>query len=215
MIKNRFFMFGLGIGLIAGAMLLQLMISGGAAPMTKEDLVREAAKLNLTVTEQAADQTVQPSADPASGGQAPAPADPSVEAAGTPAASGTPASPTPSPAAAASPEAAVQPSTAAAPAKPSAPAKPASTKGQASAPAAPATPKPAAVNKTIAVKIPEGSTLTQTAEILAKAGVIQNKAEFLQTAINRKVNTKIQNGYHSFTQGESNNSIIDKLITVR
>ena len=53
MIRNRFFMFGLGVGLIAGALLLQLMISGRAAPLTKEQLIKEAAKLNLTVVDNA------------------------------------------------------------------------------------------------------------------------------------------------------------------
>lgn len=209
MIRNRFFMFGLGTGLIAGALLLQLMISGGAAPMTKEDIIREAAKLNLTVTDPAA----LPAADPDTEEQGMEPSSQTGEVVSTPSASGAAASQAPS-APASPPAAAVQPSAAASPAKPSAPAEPVSTAGQAQAPAAPATPKPA-TNKVISVNIPEGSTLTQTADLLAKAGVVRNKAEFLQTAINRKVNTKIQNGYHSFTQGESNNSIIDKLITVR
>ncbi|UQZ32088.1 hypothetical protein C2I18_00100 [Paenibacillus sp. PK3_47] len=215
MIKNRFFMFGLGTGLIAGALLLQLMISGGAAPMTKEQLVREAAKLNLTVTDPAASGAAEPTADPEAAVQGTGPEGQNGDAVSTPAASTAPApSASPSPSAAASPQAAVQPSTAAAPAEPSAPAEPVSTAGQANPPAAPATPKPAG-NNVISVNIPAGSTLTQTAELLAKAGVIKDKAGFLQTAINRKVNTKIQNGYHTFIQGESNNSIIDKLITVR
>jgi cell division protein YceG involved in septum cleavage len=57
--------------------------------------------------------------------------------------------------------------------------------------------------------------LTETAELLAEAGVIQDKAKFLQTADSRKVNKIIQYGSYTFAKGESINSIIDKLITVK
>lgn len=65
------------------------------------------------------------------------------------------------------------------------------------------------------MKIPTGITLAQTADLLAEAGVIKDKNKFLQTADSRKVNTIIQYGSYSFTKGESINSIIDKLITVK
>lgn len=54
MIKNRSFLFGLGTGLITGALLLQLMISGGAAPLTKEQVLQGAEKLNMKVIDEAA-----------------------------------------------------------------------------------------------------------------------------------------------------------------
>ena len=199
MIKNRFFMLGLGIGLIAGALLLQLMIAGRAVPLTKEELIRQAASLNLSVV------------DPA---EAAATATPSPEEAAKAQASGAPAA-TPASTPAVPPKPASTPSAAATPGKPSAPAQPQSTAS--SVTKSPATPEaPAApVNGVISVKIPTGITLAQTADLLAEAGVIEDKDKFLQTANSRKVNTIIQYGNYSFTEGESINSIIDKLITVK
>ncbi|MNO59504.1 YceG-like family protein [compost metagenome] len=215
MIKNRSFMLGLGSGLIIGALLLQLMLSGGAAPMTKEQLLKEAAKLNLTVTDKAADvpategEEVQQNADPAAAGDT---------AATAPAGSAQPsASPKASPAA--SPKAASQPTDAKSPAKPTTPAAPTTTsavkpKVTASPIKAPSTPDPVAAGG-ISVKIPTGITLSETADLLAEAGVVKDKAEFLRSAISRKANTKIQYGGYNFTKGESNDSIIDKLTTVK
>ncbi|MEK4042200.1 hypothetical protein NSU18_00955 [Paenibacillus sp. FSL H8-0048] len=197
--KNRFFMLGLGIGLIAGALLLQLMIAGRTAPLTKEELIRQAAGLNLTVVDPAeAAATATPS--PEEGARAKASGEPAATPASTP---GVP----PKPAAA--------PSAAATPGKPSAPAQPQSTAAPVTkAPATPEAPV-AAVDGVISLKIPTGITLSQTADLLAEAGVIEDKNKFLQTANGRKVNTIIQYGSYSFTKGESINSIIDKLITVK
>ncbi|WP_042199195.1 hypothetical protein [Paenibacillus camerounensis] len=200
MIKNRSFMLGLGAGLIAGALLLQLMISGGVAPLTREELVRQAALLNLTVTDPAAAPlaTVAPDeADPAPEGQA-----------------GGAATPVPTSTPAATAAAAVQPSAAAKPSMPASPSQPAPSSGTAEAPAAPATPQAAAPGG-IAVRIPAGSTLTETARILAASGVISDQNEFLQTAVSRKINTKIQYGSYNFVKNESVDSIIEKLITVK
>lgn len=208
MIKNRSFMFGLGTGLIVGALLLQLMISGGAAPLTKEELITEAAKLNLTVTDPAAEQ--QENSDPE--GQATGATAQAVQTTAIPTASATSSSPSPS--TTASPKAAVHPSAATAPTEPATPSQPVQSAGAAAAPQAPATPQ-AAVSGVVAVRIPAGSTLTETAQLLAKAGVIKEQNEFLQTAISRKINAKIQYGNYNFTKGESVNSIIDKLITVK
>ncbi|WP_151735102.1 hypothetical protein [Paenibacillus tengchongensis] len=207
MMKNRSFLFGLGAGLIIGALLLQLMIAGGAAPMTKEQLVREAAKLNLVVEDPAtpgpspspgADEGNQPEQEGKEGDQAEA--------------SAAPASPVSEPSA---PEKAASASP---PAEPSAPAvspsrQPVSTAAAASAPASPSTPEPAAA--AVNVRIPTGATLSETADLLASAGVITDKAAFLDAALARKINRIIQYGSYSFTRGESNDSIIDKLITVR
>ena len=205
MIKNRFFMLGLGAGLIAGALLLQLMIAGRAVPLTKEQLIKEAVKLNLTVVDKAG---ADASAAPEDGAQGEAPA----AAAGASAAAGQTASPSP----AATPKAAVAPSAAATPGKPSAPTKPESSAANtgAAAPAAPESPA-VALNGAISVRIPTGITLTETAELLAEAGIIQDKAKFLQTADSRKANKIIQYGSYTFAKGESINSIIDKLITVK
>ncbi|OKP83813.1 hypothetical protein [Paenibacillus sp. P32E] len=214
MIKNRSFMLGLGAGLIIGALLLQLMLSGGAAPMTKDELVKEAAKLNLTVNDPAAKAPDEDGADSAQGTEGAAKENDTTAVAGSPKPS---ASPKASPAA--SPKAAVKPTDANKPVKPSAPAKPSSSaavkpKVTSSTVNTPATPAPA-VAGTISVKIPTGITLSETADLLAEAGVIDDKAEFLKSANNRKANTKIQYGGYSFIKGEGINSIIDKLITVK
>lgn len=126
MMKNRFFMLGLGIGLIAGALLLQLMIAGRGAPLTKEELIRQAASLNLTVVDPAETAaTATPS--PEEGAQA--------KASGAPAT--TPATPASTPVV--PPKPAVVPSAAATPGKPSAPAQPQSTASPVTK--APATPE--------------------------------------------------------------------------
>ncbi|AIQ69397.1 hypothetical protein [Paenibacillus graminis] len=215
MIKNRSFMLGLGTGLISGALLLQLMLSGGAAPMTKEQLLKEAAKLNLTVTDKAADA---PAAEGEVDPQSKDPAAAGNTAVKAPAGSAKPSvSPKTSPAA--SPKAATQPTDAVTPAKPSAPAAPKTTAAvkpqvKESPVQAPSTPDPVAAGG-ISLKIPTGATLSGTADLLAEAGVIKDKAEFLKSANSRKINTKIQYGGYSFTKGESIDSIIDKLITVK
>ncbi|WP_405114094.1 hypothetical protein MHH28_09005 [Paenibacillus sp. FSL K6-1217] len=208
MMKNRFFMLGLGVGLIAGALLLQLMIAGRAVPLTKEELIRQATRLNLTVVDPAAASataTATPSPEQGAGAQ---PSQAATE-------SSAKANPTASQAPAVPPKPAATPSAAAAPGKPSAPAQPQSTTEPVTqAPATPEAPA-AAVNGVISLKIPTGITLAQTADLLAEAGVIEDKNKFLQTADSRKVNTIIQYGSYSFTKGESINSIIDKLITVK
>ncbi|WNS44817.1 hypothetical protein [Paenibacillus sp. MMS20-IR301] len=209
MIRNRYFMLGLGAGLIAGALLLQLMFSARVAPLTKEELIREAARLNLTVTDPA---------DTAAGEATPAPeggtTDEPAQAAGqTPAPEATAA---PSPAPAVPPEAAAEPSAAVTPLKPSAPSQPQNEAADTGT-AAPANPEAPAVsvNDAISVRIPTGITLSQTADLLAEAGVIQDKTKFLQAAVSRKANKIIQYGSYSFAKGESIDSIIDKLITVK
>lgn len=211
MIRNRYFMLGLGVGLIAGALLLQLMIAGRAAPMSREELVQEAARLNLTVVDPAAEADAQATAMPEGGAPGA-----SSEDGQQPATEAAPATASPTPAPAATPKAAAAPSAAASPGLPSAPAKPQSSLagGETKAPAAPESPV-AAANETISVRIPTGINLAQTADVLAEAGVIQDKDKFLQAANSRKVNKIIQYGSYSFVKGESINSIIDKLITVK
>ncbi|NQX46204.1 hypothetical protein HQN87_12765 [Paenibacillus tritici] len=207
MIRNRFFMLGLGVGLIAGALLLQIMIAGRATPLTKEELIQEAARLNLAVVDQAG-ASAEGTPSPQEGGQAGAPQE-TAGAEAKPTAAASPAATPP-----ATPKAAVTPSAAVTPGQPSAPAQPKSTAETAAKP--PATPdSPALTDGNISLRIPTGITLAQTADLLAEAGVIQDKVKFLQVADSRKVNTIIQYGSYSFTKGESINSIIDKLITVK
>lgn len=214
--KNRSFFFGLGTGLITGALLLQLMISGGAAPLTKEQIVRGAERLNLTVIDESAANT----SDNANVEETD-PGDPSEELSSE----GSQDTVSPSaPTAVATPSPVVTPSISEKPSKvipPKEPSTPAD--GQVEVPevpthtqgaVAPVTPK-VTPSAGISVRIPSGSTLTETANILANAGVIKDTSGFLKAANKRKINTIIQSGSYSFTKDESIESIIDKLITLK
>lgn len=213
--KNRSFFFGLGTGLITGALLLQLMISGGAAPLTKEQIVRGAERLNLTVIDESAADT----SDNASVEETD-PGDPSGELTEGSQNTVSPSAPvavaTPSPAV--TPSITENPNKVISPKEPSTPVDgqvavpevPAHTQGA----VAPVTPK-VTPNAGISVRIPSGSTLTETANILANAGVIKDTSGFLKAANKRKINTIIQSGSYSFTKDESIESIIDKLITLK
>lgn len=217
MIKNRSFLFGLGSGLIAGALLLQLMISGGAAPLTKEQILQGAARLNLTVsdsvTEPPSDETQNNSVDKGNDGEEVT--DENTEAI-VPSEPISAASPSP----AASPEVPVTTNKTSSPTKPKQPSKPANEEVEkpevTTAPSAVA-PKVQEVtqNGKYSVHIPNGSTLNETANILAKAGAIKDKDLFLKTAKGRKINTIIQSGSYSFDEDEKIDSIIDKLITLK
>ncbi|MNV35588.1 YceG-like family protein [compost metagenome] len=82
------------------------------------------------------------------------------------------------------------------------------------APSAVAPDKPkATANAGVVVRIPSGSTLTKTADILEKAEVIKDKASFLKAANQRQINTKIQSGSYTFNKDESLDSILEKLIS--
>ncbi|WP_339320219.1 endolytic transglycosylase MltG [Paenibacillus sp. FSL R10-2734] len=212
MMKNRSFLFGLGTGLIAGALLLQLMISGGAAPLTKEQVLQGAEKLNLKVidesTESPSDETALDDAaqDQKTDGltdgshENVAPSEPTVAA---------------SPAPVESPTVSGDPSKVNLPKEPSTPKEGTVKKPEvttAPSAVAPVTPKVTA-NAEIFVRIPSGTTLTETADILEKAAVIKDKASFLQAANKREINKKIQSGSYNFNKGESLDSILEKLIS--
>lgn len=216
MIKNRSFMIGLGFGLMIGALLLQLMTSAGLGTPTKAQIIQEAARLNLKVTE-ASDQLMTEEEwkalaqqDQDGDGQ-PDGASVSSEASGSPAATPVPASSPSVPGKAVQPSAPVKPNSADAAIPPSAPAQ--NPPASAAAPSAPSAVKPGAT--TVALRIPGGVTLTEVADILAGAGIISNKDEFLLAAMNRKVQTKIQYGLYGFQPGQSIESIINQLITVK
>ncbi|MGV2788578.1 hypothetical protein GNF98_23505, partial [Clostridium perfringens] len=53
--------------------------------------------------------------------------------------------------------------------------------------------------------------LSDVANSLLRAGVIDNKQAFINKATEKKINTMIQSGTYSFTAGESYNSIITKI----
>jgi hypothetical protein len=212
MMKNRSFLFGLGTGLIAGALLLQLMISGGAAPLTKEQVIQGAEKLNLKVIDEATEPPSDESAlEDAVQGQKSAgvnegitenvaPYEPSVAA---------------SPAPVVSPTVSDNPSKVIPPKEPSTPKEGTIEEPEVTtAPTAVAPDKPkATANAGVVVRIPSGSTLTKTADILEKAEVIKDKASFLKAANQRQINTKIQSGSYTFNKDESLDSILEKLIS--
>ena len=78
----------------------------------------------------------------------------------------------------------------------------------------PAKPKtPAKAEAQIKVNIPSGNNLSDVANSLMNAGVIDNKQAFITKATENKINTKILSGTYSFTAGESYNSIITKITT--
>ncbi|HBS44408.1 MAG TPA: hypothetical protein DEA91_08040 [Paenibacillus sp.] len=212
MMKNRSFLFGLGTGLIAGALLLQLMISGGAAPLTKEQVIQGAEKLNLKIIDESTEPPSDKSAlEDAVQGQKTdgvnegstdnvAPSEPAVAA---------------SPAPVVSPTVSDNPNKVVPPKEPSTPKEGAVEKPEVTtAPSAVAPDKPkATANTGVVVRIPSGSTLTKTADILEKAEVIKDKASFLKAANQRQINTKIQSGSYTFNKDESLGSILEKLIS--
>jgi hypothetical protein len=206
MIKNRSFMIGLGSGLVAGALLLQLMNSAGAAVPTKEQVVRDAAKLNLKVSEQSEKLLTEEewAALQEQGSGEDAKTD-----------TGAPAEPAAvkSPAPAEAPEGAASPDTAASPANPSPPGDSA-VKTPAVTPASAPTSSDPTGNE-ITLRVPNGSTLRDVADLLALGGIIKDTGAFLREGNSRGIAKNIQYGKYSFKKGESLDSIFKKLTTVK
>lgn len=207
MIRNRTFMMGLGLGLLLGALLLQLMILGqgagrpageapSAASLTKEELEQQAETMDLKVVgkedklmteeewkQQMVEQSSVPKGDAA---KAPKASDEGKQ-----------------------------------PAQPDKPKQPAASKqpqsvtpgsGEASAAKQPKTPSvPAA--KAVEVKIASGNNLEDVAGKLEKAGVIADADQFVQKGRSLKISTKIQTGQYTFSPGEEFSSIIAKITT--
>lgn len=226
MMKNRSFLFGLGTGLIIGALLLQLMISGGAAPLTKEQVLKGAEQLNLKLVEESSESSESsPKEAPLDEVDQDKKAADSSDSTNSADNSQKPVEPS-APAVAASPSPVASPKTsesidkAVSPTKPSEPAKP--VEDSVGKPKDATNPTPKAPDKpevktdaVISLRIPDGSTLTDTANILSKNGVVKDKDIFLKEANKRKINKKIQTGSYSFIKGESIDSIIEKLISFR
>ncbi|OAB41364.1 hypothetical protein PGLA_16280 [Paenibacillus glacialis] len=191
--KNRSFMSGLGIGLIIGAILLQLMIMGEgqdspisdqSAVLTREQIEENAKALDLKVTESSDESTK----DKGKSTEVPTKAIPATE-----------------------------------PVQPSSPAQPVkknesdsssvqSTKVQSTLP----TKTPVAPSKTddaqaVAYKIKKGSNLKSVAEDLEKIGVIASSHQFIKQAADQKINRKIRDGSYTFYKGEDIESIISKI----
>ncbi|MDQ0193461.1 hypothetical protein [Paenibacillus wynnii] len=216
MIKNRSFMLGLGFGLLSGAILLQLMITAGTAQPTKEQVIKEAAKLNLKVIAESdnlltqeewaalEEQVVEPGED--------------TEKANETRKSDKPVGNSPSPSPVVEPQAANSPDDAVAPSVPSSPKQ--SEVIQPDTSTIPvSTIAPVESNSfgksAISVRIPNGINLSEVADLLSKTGVIQDKKEFLRAADKRGATKVIQYGNYTFDKKESLDTIIDKLITVK
>ncbi|MGG6311150.1 hypothetical protein [Paenibacillus macerans] len=197
MMKNRHFMLGLGCGLIAGALLLQVMLIGqgsGKALYTKEQIQQAAEQVGLKVVEGDQELLTEQEWLERSGQETGLPDD---------GAAGQPSSP-------ASPQQPDKPKTPDSPAQPdNGEGKPISdaNTGKTNSPREPAEPQPVAVE----YKIVDGTTLNGVAEGLQLAGVIADKEAFLKTAVAKKINYKVRAGTYTFREGEDYDSIISKI----
>ncbi|MFM9277288.1 endolytic transglycosylase MltG [Paenibacillus jiagnxiensis] len=198
MLKNRTFMLGMGTGMIAGALLLQLAIIGQGQSKAA-DAPRELTREEVEVAAQRFGLQVSDSTDPLmteeqwrqkvieKGSQTPE----------------EPAAPK-SADAASEPKAPQQLQTG----------KPETAVPQAGNHTVQAAEQPAAPEATpIRYRIVPGSSLNSVAEGLQKAGVIENADAFQKAANEQKINTKIRSGTYSFREGETFNSIITKITT--
>lgn len=193
MIKNRVFMMGLGIGLVLGAVLLQLSIMGERSmsstelqekQWTKEEIEQGAKSLNLTIVDEAdplmTEDQWKEKMEQDSGKL-----------------NGTSVVPPSKVTDAQNPD------------SPKTPVKPDHNKNNTNTPTVkePSAPKEA----TIRYVITKGSNLSHVAEGLKRAGVITDKVSFIKAASAKKINSQIQTGTYTFTAGESFQSIIKKI----
>lgn len=192
MMKNRHFLLGIGIGLIVGALLLQLMNTAqevGTKELYTADQVKKAAEsLGLKVYGEddevfTAEEWEKKTETKQKKSQS-------------------------------SPTDTVKPNA------PNAPSAPKNTKSvQPKVPAKPnkpSTEKPAEVDKPvtkISVKITPGTTLTQVGSILKLSGVISDQESFIKQAKSKKLTKNIRTGSYQFVPGESFDSIAEKLTT--
>lgn len=196
MIKNRVFMMGLGIGLVIGAVLLQLSMMGERSmssnqaqekQWTKEEIEQGAKSLNLSVVDEAEElmteeqwkEKMQQDSGKMNG------------------------------------KSTVPPSKATDtqnPDSPKTPVKPDNSNNNTTNPTVkePSTPKDA---KPVQIRyaITKGSNLSHVAEGLKQAGVITDKVAFIKAATAKKINSQIQTGTYTFTAGENFQSIIKKI----
>ncbi|GAB6931471.1 hypothetical protein JCM10914A_54540 [Paenibacillus sp. JCM 10914] len=196
MIKNRVFMMGLGIGLVTGGILLQLMMigqgsvwSGEPEDLTKEQLIAAAEAMELKVIE-AEDELMTAEQWEESR---------STLAEDVPSESNTN-------------QGAEQPE------NPNEPVKPNVQGGDAVQPPAatdePAEPEiPVSKETAISIRIPSGNNLSDIASQLLGAGIIDDKQAFIDQATVRKANTVVRSGSYSFVPGEDYDDIITKITT--
>ncbi|MBB3125911.1 hypothetical protein FHS19_000565 [Paenibacillus rhizosphaerae] len=207
MIRNRTFMMGLGLGLLLGALLLQLMILGqgngrsvgeapAAAGLTKEELEQQAEALDLKIVGKEDKLMTEEEWKQQMVGQSSVPKGSAAKAPNAANAGKQPAQPDK-------------------PQQPAASQQPKSVSpgsDGASAAKQPQTPSAPAV-KTVEVKIASGNNLEDVAGKLEKAGVIADADQFVQKGRTLKISTKIQTGQYTFSPGEEFSSIIAKITT--
>lgn len=198
MIKNRNFMLGLGIGLIVGALLLQIMMIGEGsyrALTTVKEVQQAAAELNLKVVDNKVELLTEDEwrakypEDALSNGD--------VE-------KGSTVDP-------------VQPDSPATPVTPESPVEPKTDTDSSSikkeeeiqidTPKSPEVPEPVVVE----YRIRSGATLAGVASGLKKAGVISDETAFIKKASAKGINRKLQVGTYKFTKEEDYSSIISKI----
>ncbi|WP_059053497.1 hypothetical protein [Paenibacillus senegalimassiliensis] len=191
MIKNRHFMFGLGCGLIVGALLLQLMLIGqnmGGQLHTREQIQQAAERAGLRVseldeellTEEQWQERVNedvPALEDQEQGDLETPVIPDMN----------------------------QPTDPDTPQQPEVQGE--DSAGNAGQPAE----DQAAVE--VEYKIAGGTTLEGVANGLLQAGVIEDKDKFVEAAVARKINYKVRAGTYKFYVGEEFDSIIKKIST--
>lgn len=198
--KNRIFMLGLGLGLVIGALLLQLMQLGqrheqlNNLDLTAEQLQQAAQKLDLQVVDASEEllteaQWEERSATAEDGQEEQSEGSAELEQ-----------------------QQSKEPQL---PEEPGAPSEPADkTTGKAAPAAAPKEPAPIKEPVTlIPITIKNGSNLTDVAQALKAAGIISSQEQFIKKASARKLNTKIQSGSYSFKAGEDMDVILTQITT--
>ncbi|WP_433943306.1 hypothetical protein [Paenibacillus sp. SN-8-1] len=203
--KNRTFMIGLGVGLILGALLLQIMLIGqgneSSQLLTKQQVQQAAERLGMKVyegteqvlTAQEWEAKAKEESQKKDQAKTETPAEPKA-----PSSTKTPAAPEST----SSPKSPAAPDRTNSASKPSAP--------QVSTPETSKTSEPKKPEQ-ISFKISSGENLTKVAEGLKSAGIISDKSAFIQTAIDSKANYSLQTGTYTFKPGESLSSIISKI----
>lgn len=189
MIRNRSFMIGLGVGLIVGALLLQLMLLGQGSfnkLQTREEVERAAALLDLKVVGEHEELMTQEE------WKAQEQPDSGLEPEGD-----VPSSPE-------SPE------------SPDSPSSPSLENGNDEASSEDGEfdflkDLSAQGSSYIEYRITAGTPLSGVAAGLLRAGVISDKDEFLELAKAEKINYTIRAGTYQFIAGEDYASIIKKL----
>ncbi|MGF7048772.1 hypothetical protein J2T13_003280 [Paenibacillus sp. DS2015] len=210
MIKDRFFMTGLGAGLVIGALLLALMGKAEdlvpndkpTTPLTKEQIEEQAEALDLKVVDSSEEllteaewtEVMVEKSGELQGGSTEEPKQslPAEEPS-------NPEKPV-TPAKSDNDDNNTKNSTIKTPNAPS--------ESTASTPTTTVKPKS---SEGISYRIREGNNLTEIAEGLKKAGVISNSEQFIKEANAQRVNRLLREGYYTFSDEETNNSIIAKI----